>query len=840
MNRVSVPALLSLFVVVLLAVFLVTSGVLARDLVVRYHRPDADYDGWTLWVWPAGGEGREVLGAPDPFGMVFRVPLDAFGDPTRIGLLPKWRNWDGKDDPDRFWTPDLGEEVYLLTADRTVYATPPDTTPRILKALVDAPDRIRLVLSRSAPAAEIHAGVVSIRRADGAYVPVASAAPSPATAARAKIVDVTLGEAFDSDGGGDAWRGGVALFGAYRPAPLTAGAIVDRLIDTGPLGAHSTPERTTFRVFAPTAVGVSVALYDGPTGGEARLVPMTRTSTGVWEASVEGDLAGTYYKYRADHGGATYEGLDPYSRSHTDDDGRSLIFRDETRVAPPPTFPPRDAIIYEMHIRDFTIDPASGVTRRGKYLGLTEEGTRLAGASEITTGLDHLKDLGVNVVQIMPFQDFDNDEASEAYNWGYMPFHFNAPDGWYATRRDDATRVREVKAMVDALHRAGIKVVMDVVYNHTAEGNPEVRRSFNALAPDFYYRRKEDGSYWNGSGCGNEFRTEVPMARRFIVDSLRYWIEEYGIDGFRFDLMGLIDLETLDAIVREVRALKPDALIYGEPWAGGATGVRVTSTGDQRGRGFGVFHADFRDALRGGVFSREPGWLVDGRDRERVKRGLLGGIHTFSAAPEEAIQYIEAHDNHTLFDRLHRDGRARGLSEEEIVRADLLGAATILTSQGIPFLQSGQEFLRTKNGHENSYNAPDAVNMIHWVWKREHPDVYLYYRGLIRLRRAHPIFRQPSAEDVRQNLFFLDDHLGLPVPQNAIGYILHKGRTEDSWESVAVLLNPNPWTVAFELPPAVWTPVVNDARAGDVPLGAPLTGDRVYVAPRSALVLYSP
>lgn len=811
----------------------------AEEILVHYHRPEGDYTGWTLWTWnPASGTSREITPAgTDGYGLVFRLDKNDYGSNVdRIGLLPKYGDWKAKDDPDRYWTPSLGRNVFILSADKNLYSSPPDTRPRILRALLDKVNEVRVVLSKSIDRSYVRKGTVSVRLPDRSAVPVVEAVPAPGQGLKVRTILVRLGQEIDPE----SVAGIVVSFGAYRPAPLIPGAVVDSYRYDGELGALYSPEKTIFRTFSPTSAGVSVVIYEGPTGPPRDVVPMKRIGQGIWEAIVEGNLLDKYYKYRVKYPDAEYEVIDPYSHCNTAHNGRGMIIDDNTPVSPAPRFGIADAVIYEIHIRDFTIDPKSGIQHRGKYLGLTEEGTRLEGNPEISTGLDHIKELGVNTVQIMPFQDFDNDEASEAYNWGYMPFHFNSPDGWYATKRDDASRVREAKKMIDAFHRNGIKVVMDVVYNHTAEGNPEVRMSFNGLAPNYYYRVKDDGSYWNGSGTGNEFRTEAPMARKFIVDSMKYWVRKYDVDGFRFDLMGLIDLETLETIVRELRKIKPEIMIYGEPWAGGSTPVKVTSKGDQRGKGFAVFNDHFRDALKGGTFNTEPGFIQDGRDVEKVKKGILGSIDDFTDAPTETINYVAAHDNHTLWDRILLTTRNwTQVTKKDREQMDKLAAVAILTAQGIPFLHGGQDLLRTKDGEENSYNKPDRINMIHWEWKKKHREVFEYYRGLIALRRAHPLFRKTTADAVRRGVFFLDDDLELRVPPRAIGFVVNRGEAQDEWENVLVLMNASATSARFEIPASHWIPVANGEKAGVTPLGPPVTRSEVILPPRSSAIFYN-
>ncbi len=827
------------------AIFLVLPSILcigaasASPITLHYNRPDGDYEGWTLWTW-GGGQNRDHSGiGKDEFGLIFEIETDSYGSEKRIGVLPKFRDWESKDDPDRFWTTDLGDKIYLVSADKNLYPSLPDVFPRVLGAMVDDKTVLRIVLSKSVSSKDISAAAIMVRDGQGESYGVLSAEAAGRTGDKIKIINVTLSQGLQLS----ALAGGTVAFADYKPGPLIPAKILDRaeFSSDSPMGALYDPGRTVFRVFAPTALGVTVNLYDEASGGSANRTEMSSIGRGVWEADVSGDLKNKYYTYTARMVDGEYEAIDPYARSTTSHRGRGEIIDDHTPVSPGPVFPPQDAVLYEMHLRDFTIDPAGGVSdlHRGKYMGLTEEGTRLTVDTSVSTAVDHLKELGANVVQIMPFHDFDNNEESDDYNWGYMPVHYFSPEGWYATRRNDATRVREVKMMIDALHRAGIKVVMDVVYNHTAEGNSNVRYSFNGLAPNYYYRCKDDGSYWNGSGCGNEFRTESPMGRKYILDSVKYWMSEYGVDGFRFDLMGLIDLETVKQVVAEVRKIKPDALIYGEPWAGGNTPIDKTEKGDQRGLGFAVFNDNFRDAIKGGTFNKDPGFVQDGRTADKIKRGIKGSIDDFAMEPTESVNYIEAHDNNTLWDRLGLTTGLAGASKADRIRMDELAAALIFTSQGIPFLQAGQEMLRTKNNEDNTYNKPDTINEIHWIWKKENHDVFDYYRGLIGMRLHHPMFRMASADDVRSNLFFLDDDLGLPVPSKSVAYVLHRGNSADEWANALLLFNASASDTDFSIPPSEWFPAM-ESLGPDVRADAmPVTAGTVRVPARTAAVFFN-
>lgn len=614
----------------------------------------------------------------------------------------------------------------------------------------------------------------------------------------------------------------------------------DKFFSEQPLGALYAPDSTTFRVFAPTASKLQLNVYNTPQGGEARKVELKRNGDGTWEANVAGNLQGSYYTYQAagDDPGFHFEREipDPYSQCVTACDGRSMILNDQTPVADRPNFPQQDAILYEMHLRDFTIDPDSGVQRRGKYLGLTEGGTTLTGHPDVKTGLDHISELGVNAVQIMPFSEFASDEKNDNYGWGYDPALYQTPDGWYTSERLDGSRVREAKQMVDALHKRGIRVVMDMVLNHTDEGLRQRGNAFEGLVPGYYYRRRKDGSNFDGAACGNEIRSEAPMVRRFIKDTLKHWVKDYKVDGFRFDLMGLMDKQTAKELTQELRQLDPNLLIYGEPWAAGETPIEVLGKGSQKGLGFGVFNDNFRDSLKGSVFQpREQGFIQSGARTDAIRKGIAGSIDDFTAGPNETINYAECHDNHTLWDRLQLSTENDPkISDADRKAMDRLAAAVLFTSQGIPFIQSGQEMLRTKHGDDNSYNKPDSVNMIRWDQKLENRDTVGYYQGLIGLRKNHPMFHLATAEEIRKGLKFQDS------PSKTISYTLTDPTGRDSWKRAQVVFNPSATALDLPVPAGNWRIYVDGQNAGNQPVAnsaVKLENGRLKVPPRTAVVL---
>jgi pullulanase len=821
----------------------------AVTLTVHYHRPAEDYRGWTLWTWNDKTDEDSWELSPsesDDYGLVFEVTKSRYGDGTQIGLLPKFGNWDSKDPPDRIWFPFMGDEVWILAGKEDLFTEMPDISPWIQKGSVNDLNKVTVLLSRPMPVGDIGLDTFEIRDDLGRTLPVTSATPVRPAGGKALNIEVTLETPLDLTQPIGEYT---IIAEGYQRGNLVLGAILDTeaFVSDLPLGATYGPKKTDFRVFAPTASTVTLLLYEEPEGGTPREVTMSPVARGVWEARVWGNHLGAYYTLKADGADPRFkpdrELIDPYSRCNTAHNGRGMVIHDQTPVADRPTFLIDEAIIYELHVRDFTLDPRSGIQTRGKFLAFTENGTTLLGHPDIKTGVDHLVELGVNAVQIMPIQDFENDERSEQYNWGYMPVHFNSPDGWYATRTDDATRVIEFKKLVDALHRRGIRVIMDVVYNHTAETSPAKVFSFNGLAPGYYYRLRDDGSFWNGSGTGNETRSEAPMMRRFIIESCKYWVNEYKVDGFRFDLMGLHDLETMTQLVQELRAIDPNLLIHGEPWSGGDTPIKKTEKGSQRGKQFAVFNDHFRDAVKGGVFDTNPAFVQAGTHIDRIKQGIRGAVTDFADGPLESIGYVACHDNHTFWDRLQLTTRnLPGITDEDRKRMNRMGAVLVLTSQGIPFLHSGQEMLRSKGGNENSYNAPDAVNMIRWDQKMENRDIFEYYKGLIALRKAHPMFRQTTRVSVMNTVKFLDDDLGYPVPAKCVAYLIKGKRLGDEWDEALVLFNANRQRASFKVPPGEeWTVVVDEDEAGVTPVKtgpATISGVTVTVPGRSAMILH--
>ena len=802
-----------------------------KILTIHYHRYDGDYPKAGLWTWDGLGEQEpkepEILASgSDEFGVVFKIDTSQYGPKDapeeKIGFIPRlYRSWDHKDGSDRYWTAGMGYEVWLIGNDRRIYTEQPDISPKIASAFIDASNKVMLVLSHPTNTKEVLAKDYSVV-VDGREIGAASARPVEPASGKASMVEFTLESPIDITA-----EEVTAKATGYRSSVAVPRKILmnsQYFYSDLPMGATYSPDATIFRVFSPTAQGATVILYDERTGAAGRkAVPMEEAGKGVWEATVAGDLEGRFYMLQVDtkRFGLSPEVYDPGAVNTTDRLGRARIT--DLRKTDPPNFrpvqrppfsgSPTDAVIYEMHVRDFTIAADSGVQNKGKFLGFVETGTHLPGNPDIKTAIDHLTELGVTHVQLMPPQDFDNDEANPVYNWGYMTAFFDSPDGWYASDYRNESKLREFKEMIQGLHEAGIRVIMDVVYNHTAPSS-----SFEQIAPGYYHRMKPDGAFWNGSGTGNEFRSEAPMARKYILDSCKYWVEEYGVDGFRFDLMGLIDLETLKELRVELDKIDPTRFVYGEPWAGGDSGIdRRTDKSVVSGTGLGAFNDHFRDAIKGSPDGNDAAFVQNGGRRDGVKHGIAGSISDWAANPVEAINYVTCHDNMTLWDKLKNS--TPKLPDGELVKMQKLAFGILGVSQGALFFHGGCELLRTKDGVHNSYNSPDSINEIDWVWKKNNLDVFEYFQGIIALRKAHPVFRLGTATAVKNRLSFTES--SLPVPQAIVFTLDGKGLEGEDWQKAVIFINPDARPQTFMVPPLDhgFIYALGD-KAGTKPLGS--------------------
>jgi pullulanase len=704
----------------------------------------------------------------------------------------------------------MPKEVWILESDGNIYTEKPSIGPVIKRAFLDGDNLITVALTHEVDEDSLsmlmpYLEIANAQRIEGTDITLIGTKTS-------KVVQISLPEKISFD----QFPLRIFLNGFGDKNVELRHFLDDERFYTNELpGVFYTPSVTTFKVYAPAAQTVQINIYPDPMGGEPEKFELTQKNN-IWSVQISRDLKGLYYTYTIQNFGQEKiinpDLIDPYAKAVTKYNGRGIIVDDQTPVADRPDFSIDKAIIYEMHVRDFSISDDSGMKHKGKYLAFTEENTKIPG-TDISTGLDHLTELGINTIQLLPIQDFEFDEKKSEYFWGYMPVNFDAPNGWYATKRTDASPVREFKELVDALHKKGIKVVMDVVYNHTSEGSPLIQYNFNGFIPNFYYRQHPDGSYWNGSGCGNEMRSEQPMVRKYIIESLKYWTTEYKVDGFRFDLMGLHDFETVRDIVKMLKAIDPNIFIYGEPWTAGNTPIDPTVKGKQKGEGFSVFNDNFRDAIKGPWYNTDPGYIQTGIGADKIKIGIEGSIDDFAKYPYESINYVAVHDGRTFWDQLNASTIDSNFTRDELVAMDKLAAAILFTSQGVPFIHGGQEMLRTKFDSHNSYNQPDEINNIRWNWKKDNMDVFKYYQGLIELRKKHPIFRKTDPNDIRQNIQFLD-YIGSYSPKTTVSYVIRSGKSDDNWNKVLVFINPNHVATKFRVIAGDWNVVVDNKNAG--------------------------
>lgn len=624
------------------------------------------------------------------------------------------------------------------------------------------------------------------------------------------------------------------------------------------LGAVYSPKMTRFKVWAPEAESVKLNLYKQGEGDN--LIDqhiMKKSANGTYVFEKQGDCNGIYYTYTVVNHGEEQEAVDPYTKAAGVNGQRGMVinlaktnpqgfemdgYRNPEHIT--------DAIIYEGSVRDFTMDESSGVFHNGKFLGLTEANTTNHFGE--ATALDYISGLGVTHVQILPAFDFETvDEKNQKaqYNWGYDPDNYNVPEGSYAVSPyDGAVRIQEMKQMVLALHSRGIGVIMDVVFNHTYRRDDS---NLQKIVPGYYYRSDETG-YTNGSGCGNEVASDRPMVQKLIVDSLIYWAKEYHIDGFRFDLMGVLDIDTMNVIAERLKEIRPDIYLYGEGWNGGPSSLaeekRAFKASAKKMPGIGMFNDDIRDTIKGSIFYDDHlGFVNGGTHLENALRyGITGavahpqvdydayGSRPWAKEPGQSINYVSCHDNYTLWDKLSVS--CPEASEEKKKAMNRLCAAIVFTSQGVPFIQAGEEFLRSKplpekkGFAENSYNMPDAVNSIKWDNIHEYPDMIAYYKGLMALRKAHPVFRMQSEAEMTQNLCFLSD-----TPENVVAYLLKGKGADDTPENILVIFNGNDEEILYNLPEGKWKILVDDKTAGAD--GKKNISEKTDVEPLSALVL---
>ena len=604
------------------------------------------------------------------------------------------------------------------------------------------------------------------------------------------------------------------------------------------------PQATKFQLFAPNdAKQITVRVYKDGLGGKAiKRVKMQKTGNECWTATIKGDLMGMFYTF--DMGKGECPGV--FAKAVGANGKRGAIINLASTIPEgwcedqhPVCKSPADLVIYEMHHRDFSIN-RQDAQYPGKFMALTEP-----------WAINHLKSLGVNAIHILPSYDYGSvDEtrlSDNKYNWGYDPVNYNVPEGGYSTNPyKPEVRIREFKQMVQALHKAGIRVILDVVYNHTYDIE---HSNFQRTYPDYFYRKTADGQYSNGSGCGNETASEKPMMRQFMIESVKYWINEFHIDGFRFDLMGVHDIETMNAIRKAVNDIDPTIFIYGEGWSAGSCAYPQEKLGMKANipqmPTIAAFSDEIRDALRG-PFSddKQPAFLAGlAGHKESIKFGIAGAIshpqvdmtkvnyskEPWATEPTQMISYVSCHDDMCLVDRLQSS--IPGITTEELIKLDLLAQTAVFTSQGVPFMLSGEELLRNKKGVHNSFESPDSINQLNWDNLKQYPQVFNYYKNLIQLRKNHPAFRLGNADLVRKHLEFID------APESVVAFRLKNYAGRDDWRNIIVVLNANKEPMELTIPDGHYTIVCCDGTINENGLGT-IIGSKAIVDAQSALILH--
>ncbi|AZB43322.1 type I pullulanase [Bacillus sp. FJAT-42376] len=864
------------------------------SFTLNYYRYDGKAKDWDLWIWEDGKDGKEVDFSQVTDGFA-QVKVEAASN--KINVIARPGNWTSQEMTRVIQIPE-GEkaaEAYIVEGDPAVYYSREEANvgERMTSAMMDSMDRIMVTSSHPLNEQDIN---------DFTLIDETTGKEMDAQSKKVKDNQVMLliGDSRSIDVR-NAYSVKSTRFGKKKVTVRKALDDKKFFYAGNDLGSSYTPSNTTFKVWAPTAQKVSLVLFDSAgTYTEQGTVEqhkdgneqsMERAENGVWSASASGDLNGKFYMYKVEFSdGKVNYAVDPYAKAVSANGQRSAVVSlDETDPAnwkpmdKPEVSSPADASLYELHVRDFSSDKDSGMKNKGKFKAFTETGTKNSKGD--STGIDHLANLGITYVHLLPSYDFktvnelkvdDPSSKEPKFNWGYDPQNFNVPEGSYSTDpANPKTRILEFKEMVQALHNKGIRVVMDVVYNHTfeIENGP-----FNKIVPGYYYRSNDAGTYTNGSGTGNEVASERPMVRKYIKDSVKYWAEEYGVDGFRFDLMGLIDVNTMEQLTKELKEqVDPSMLVYGEPWQAGGSPLAEslqTTKGAQKDKGFAVFNDNIRGAIKGGSDDASKGFATGEKGKEEaIAAGVKGSITDFTNSPAESINYVTAHDNLNMWDKIIKtqgleekegfvdikDGKLQGedanryktveeavaaatpyhaVNKEdelanETVKRSLLSNGIAITAQGIPFIHAGDEMLRTKYGDHNSYRSPDAINQIRWKNVSDFDQVNLYYQGLYQLRNSHPAFKMTGKQQVEANVEILQKQ------DNLVAYQLKNNANGDKWKNIVVIYNANTAAKKVQLPasPAGWKAVVNDKKAGTGILEE-IKGTEAQVQPLSMMVLY--
>ncbi len=838
--------------VLLLTIFVMLSSVFSfqsvkavsnsktTEVIIHYKEQSGNIKDWNLWIWGenANGNSYEFTGE-DEFGKYAKINLD--GDYNRVGFIIRTNEWE-KDGGDR-WIENIKDgraEVWILSGDDKVYNSKPSADLSIQKASIDSFNEITVTTNVPFHIKERNIEIEGIKIKDiSPYDRNSGNVTNKVKIITEQKIDLkqTYKVRIENVDDANTEIGKVIRSEEFDHSFYYGG---------NDLGNIYTPQHTKFRLWAPTASEAKLVTYKKWNDKIGTEINMQQGEKGTWKAELRGNQKGLLYTYKVKIGDKWTEAVDPYARAASvNGDKGAVVDLEETnpkkwKANKKPKFKnPEDAIIYELHVRDLSIQPESGIKQKGKYLGVTETGTR--GPEGVKTGLDHMKDLGITHVQLLPIFDYasvNEENLNEPqYNWGYDPKNFNVPEGSYSTNPyEPSVRITELKQMIQTLHDNNLRVVMDVVYNHmynAAESN------FHKLVPGYYYRYNEDGTFANGTGVGNDTASERKMMRKFMVDSVTYWAKEYNLDGFRFDLMGIHDYETMNEIRKAVNQIDPSIILHGEGWDLNtplAAELKANQKNAEKMKGIAHFNDNIRDGLKGSVFEEKENGFVNGKENmeDRIKKGITAGINydTNSSTykdPEQVLTYVEAHDNHTLWDKLELTNPDD--SEEVRKQMHKLSSSILLTSQGIPFLHAGQEFMRTKYGDHNSYKSPDSINQMDWLRRAAFNNEVEYMKGLIELRKKYSAFRMTSAEQINKQVSFID------VPKNVVAYSIDGKGNGNKNEYFMVAHNANRESVDITLPSkGPWKVLVDGKQAGSKTLYV-VHDNKIKVPALSSLVL---
>ncbi|WP_410989528.1 type I pullulanase [Bacillus cereus] len=808
------------------------------EIIIHYKEKLGNTKDWNLWLWGENANGTSYqFTDEDEFGKYAKIKID--GDYNRVGFIVRTNEWE-KDGGDR-WIENIKDgraEVWILSGDEKVYNSKPSSDLSIQKATIDGFHEITVTTNVPFNIKEKKIEIEGIK--------IKNITPYDINSG-----DITNKVKIITEQKIDLKQTYKVKIENLADTNTEIGKVIrseefDNLFYYGgnDLGNTYTPQHTKFRLWAPTASEAKLVTYKKWSDKIGAEINMQQGEKGTWTSELKGNQKGLFYTYKVKIGDKWTEAVDPYVRAASvNGDKGAVVNLEETnpkkwKANKKPKFKnPEDAIIYELHVRDLSIQPESGIKQKGKYLGVTEKGTK--GPEGVKTGLDHIKDLGVTHVQFLPIFDYAsvNEETlnEPQYNWGYDPKNFNVPEGSYSTNPYEPTvRITELKQMVQTLHDNNLRVVMDVVYNHmynAAESN------FHKLVPGYYYRYNEDGTFANGTGVGNDTASERKMMRKFMIDSVTYWAKEYNLDGFRFDLMGIHDYETMNEIRKAVNQIDPSIILHGEGWDLNtplAAELKANQKNAEKMKGIAHFNDNIRDGLKGSVFEEKENGFINGKENmeDRIKKGITAGIDydTNSSTyqdPEQVLTYVEAHDNHTLWDKLELTNP--GDSDEVRTQMHKLSSSILLTSQGIPFLHAGQEFMRTKYGDHNSYKSPDSINQMDWLRRATFNNEVDYMKGLIELRKKYSAFRMTSAEQIKTHVSFID------APKNTVAYIIEGNKHE----YFTVAHNANREAVEITLPSkGPWKVLVDGKQAGSKPLYV-VHDNKIKVPALSSIVLKS-